>query len=84
MMFLLGLLLSFTESDGKGMTGAERQLAHCFPVALFLRCHDAKIPPIRSYRHLFKPFLTSLLSRARANTLPQGHSASQRKWSCDL
>jgi hypothetical protein len=53
MMFLLGLLLSLTESDGKGMTGAERQLAHCFLVALFLPCHDAKIPPIRSYRHLF-------------------------------
>jgi hypothetical protein len=51
MMFLLGLLLSLTESDGNVMTDARRQFAHCFPVALFLACHDAKIPPIRSYRH---------------------------------
>jgi hypothetical protein len=49
-MFLLGLCLFFTETAGKDMTDAERQHAHCFSVALFLPCHDAKIPPIRSYR----------------------------------
>jgi hypothetical protein len=49
-MFLLGLCLFFTETAGKNTTDATRQLAHCFSVALFLPCHDAKIPPIRSYR----------------------------------
>ena len=67
MMFLLGLLLSVTESAMEDMSDTGRQLAHCFPAALFLPCHDAKIPQTRSYRHLFKPFLTRFLSTTRAN-----------------
>ena len=50
MMFLLDLLLSFTGSAEEDMCDAGRLLAHCSQVALYLSCHDAKIPPIRSYR----------------------------------
>jgi hypothetical protein len=49
-MCLLGLCLFFTESAGNDTTDARIQHAHCFSVALLLPCHDAKIPPIRSYR----------------------------------
>jgi len=50
MMFLLGLLLSCPGSAEEDTCDAGRLLAHCFQVALYLSCHDAKIPPIRSYR----------------------------------
>lgn len=47
MMILLVLLLSFTESAGKGMTDAGRDTVRfAFRWRNNLPCHDAKIPPI--------------------------------------